>query len=62
MPDCTSKRIEFERFKRRRIEANFDGGDVSSDGGLLLLKEARASPVSVPETLTTFFPEILTTF
>src|SRR5438270_4300449 len=32
MPDCTSKHIEFEPFKRRRVEANF----VSSDGGLLL--------------------------
>lgn len=39
MPDCTSKRIEFEPFKRRRIEANFDGGDVSSDGGVLLLRK-----------------------
>lgn len=39
MPDCTSKQIEFEPFKRRRVEANFDGGDVSSDGGLLLLRK-----------------------
>jgi len=36
---CTSKQIEFEPFKRRRVEANFDGGDVSSDGGLLLLRK-----------------------
>jgi hypothetical protein len=39
MPDCTSKRIEFESFKRRRVEVNFDGGDVSSDGGVLLLRK-----------------------
>jgi hypothetical protein len=39
MTDCTSKRIKFEPFKRRRVEANFDGGDVSSDGGLLLLRK-----------------------
>jgi hypothetical protein len=38
MPDCTGKQIEFEPFKRRRVEANFDGGEVSSDGGLLLLR------------------------
>jgi hypothetical protein len=38
MPDCTGKQIEFEPFKRRRVEANFDGGDVSSDGGVLLLR------------------------
>jgi hypothetical protein len=39
MPDCTSKQLEFEPFKRRRVEANFDGGEVSSDGGLLLLRK-----------------------
>lgn len=39
MPDCTSKQIEFEPFKRRRVEVNFDGGDVSSDGGVLLLRK-----------------------
>jgi hypothetical protein len=39
MPDCTSQQIEFEGFGRRRVEANFDGGDVSSDGGLLLLRK-----------------------
>jgi hypothetical protein len=39
MPDCTSKQLEFEPFGRRRVEANFDGGDVSSDGGLLLLRK-----------------------
>jgi hypothetical protein len=39
MPDCTSKRIEFEPFKRRRVEVNFDGGEISSDGGLPLLRK-----------------------
>jgi hypothetical protein len=39
MPDCTSKQIEFEGFGRRRVEADFEGGDVSSDGGLLLLRK-----------------------
>lgn len=39
MPDCTSKQIEFERFGRRRVEVNFEGGAVSSDGGLPLLRK-----------------------
>jgi len=39
MPDCTSQQIEFEGFGRRRIEVNFNGGDVSSDGGLPLLRK-----------------------
>ena len=38
MPKCTDATIEFGRFGRRVIEANFEGGDLSSDGGLLLLR------------------------
>lgn len=38
MPKCTEGRIEFGRVGRRIIEANFDGGDLSSDGGLMLLR------------------------
>lgn len=39
MPKCTADRIEFGRLGRRVIEANFDGGDISSEGGLLLLRQ-----------------------
>ncbi len=38
MPNRTAQRIEFGRVGRRVIEANFDGGDLSSDGGLMLLR------------------------
>jgi hypothetical protein len=38
MPKCTEDRIELGRLGRRIIEANFQGGDLSSDGGLLLLR------------------------
>jgi len=38
MPNRTAQRIEFGRLGRRVIEANFDGGDLSSDGGLMLLR------------------------
>lgn len=38
MPHCTEGRIGFGRLGRRVIEADFDGGDLSSDGGLLLLR------------------------
>ena len=41
MPKCTqsfSDSLQFGRIGRKRIEANFNGGDLSSDGGLLLLK------------------------
>lgn len=39
MSDCTSKQLEFEPFKRRRVQAKFDGGEISSDGGLLLIRK-----------------------
>ena len=38
MPKCTDRTVEFWRLGRRVIEANFDGGDLNSDGGLLLLR------------------------
>jgi hypothetical protein len=40
MPDCTQELFHFPRFDRRKIEASFSGGDVSSDGGVLLLRQA----------------------
>src|SRR5580658_3219552 len=40
MPDCTQQELRFPSFDRRKIEANFEGGDVSSDGGVMLLREA----------------------
>ena len=40
MPNRTAQRIEFGRVGRRLIDANFDGGDLSSDGGLMLLRRA----------------------
>ena len=39
MPKCTAKALEFGRLGRRRIEVNFEGGAVSSDGGLMLLRQ-----------------------
>lgn len=38
MPKCTEDRIEFGRVGRRVIEADFSGGDLSSEGGVLLLR------------------------
>jgi hypothetical protein len=39
MPKCTQDKVDFGRFGRRVIEADFSGGDLSSDGGLLLLRQ-----------------------
>src|SRR3954454_3004443 len=40
MPKCTDGAMELGRVGRRVVEANFEGGDLSSDGGLLLLRRA----------------------
>ena len=39
MTKCTQTKLEFPPLKRRKIEAEFSGGDVTSDGGVLLLRE-----------------------
>ena len=39
MPKCTEARIDFGRLGRRIIEADFSGGELSSDGGLMLLRQ-----------------------
>lgn len=38
MPKCTKKKLDFGRLGRRVIEADFDGGDLSSEAGVLLLR------------------------
>ncbi len=38
MPNCTPTQIEFPSFKRRKIEAQFSGGAITSDGGVMLLR------------------------
>ena len=40
MTDCTLSKIEFPRCCGRRVEADFAGGDISSNGGALLLAAA----------------------
>ena len=38
MPKCTEAPVGFGRVGRRVIEAAFDGGDIVSDGGVMLLR------------------------
>lgn len=39
MTHCNPKQIEFEGCANRRVTARFDGGMITSDGGVLLLRE-----------------------
>ena len=40
MTKCYQRSYEFPRVNRRIVEASFDGGDITSDGGVLLLRQA----------------------
>lgn len=39
--DCTFQKLSFGRLGRREIVADFNGGDLSSDGGVLLLRQVE---------------------
>ncbi|MBY0578259.1 MAG: transposase, partial [Burkholderiales bacterium] len=39
MPNYTAPKNVFPGFSRRKIEVNFDGGDITGDAGLLLLRQ-----------------------
>lgn len=39
MSKCTADQMKFVRLGRRIVEANFEGGALSSDGGLMLLRQ-----------------------
>ena len=56
MPNCTQKEFRFPSFDRRKIEANFEGGNVSSDGGVLLLREAERR-LGLIEALSACLPD-----
>lgn len=36
---CSSDRLDYKRLAGRRVTAHFDGGDITSDAGALLLRE-----------------------
>ena len=40
MTNCTSSSLEFPACRKRRVAADFSGGDTTSNGGVLLLRQA----------------------
>jgi len=44
MTNCTQQSFEFPALKRRKIECEFSGGNITSDGGVLLLRQMDAKP------------------
>lgn len=41
MTDCTQTTFEFQGLNRRKVQMDFRGGQLSSDGGGLLLREVE---------------------
>lgn len=39
MPECTANSTRFRPLGRRRIDTSFEGGNITSDGGVLILRE-----------------------
>ena len=46
MTECTQEAFEFPALKRRKVQAEFSGGDITSDGGVLLLRERSGPRIS----------------
>ncbi|MBX3630645.1 MAG: IS1380 family transposase [Nitrosomonas sp.] len=40
MTDCTQRSFDFPEVKKRVVEVNFEGGEITSDGGVMLLRQA----------------------
>ena len=40
MTECTQTALQFPRFSRRKIDVSFNGGDITSNGGVQLLRLA----------------------
>ena len=39
MTKCTAPVLQFPRCQRRQVQAEFTGGDITSDGGVILLRQ-----------------------
>lgn len=54
--ECTPIQMDFQGVGRRKVEASFDGGHLSSDGGALLLREVEER-FTIIERLATCFTD-----
>lgn len=57
MTECNLPNFVFPAVHRRRVEAGFDGGDVTSDGGALLLREVDRR-LNLSGRASAVFPEV----
>lgn len=57
MPFCTKDRLYFPPLNRRNIEVDFSGGHVSSDGGVLLLREVDRR-IGLTDRISNLLPDL----
>lgn len=50
MSNCIPKTFKFPVLKSRKIEAAFNGGSITSDGGSLLLRQVEQKTKSIPNS------------
>jgi len=53
---CNPTQLEFPTVKRRKLTSNFEGGNVTSDGGLLLVRQADRK-LKLTKGLAALLPE-----
>lgn len=56
MTKCSPKNFEFPALKNRKVIVNFGGGSVTSDGGILLLKEIDRK-LNLTASIAKIFPD-----
>ncbi len=56
MSDNTLPNYQMSKIKNKKLEINFNGGDISSDGGVLLLREADRK-LCLTKELSKLFPD-----
>lgn len=56
MPDCSDEKLSFSKAGCRKVEGDFKGGRLTSDGGALLLREADRQ-LGLTEALSSGIPD-----
>ena len=51
--ECNREKYLFQDLKSRQVEATFDGGDITSDGGAVLIRELSERLGCAPDILNT---------
>ena len=46
MTKCTTSTISFSSCKSRKVQADFSGGEITSDGGVLAAQKSRSEDKS----------------